>query len=120
MGLKTAAVVGALQPKTAWGDPDLQGLWPATDMIDVPTQRPANFGTRSVLTDEEYQQRVRQAKQTAESDSEQYAKEGAAPGINPPSYWLERGKANYQASLVVETTNLIGNTNGIGLNGGGC
>jgi hypothetical protein len=91
-----------VQPKTSWGDPDLQGLWPATDMINVPMQRPANFGTRSVLTEEEYQQRVKQAKQTAESDSEEYAKESAAPGINPPSYWLERGKANYQASLVVD------------------
>src|ERR1700683_1279946 len=45
-----------VQPTTSWGDPDLQGLWPATDMINVPMQRPASFGTRAVLTDEEYAQ----------------------------------------------------------------
>jgi hypothetical protein len=89
-------------PKTPWGDPDLQGLWPATDMINVPLNRPANFGTRNVLTDEEYKQREQQAQRTAESDSEQYAKEGAAVGINPPAYWLEHGKPNRQASLVVD------------------
>ncbi len=42
-----------VQPKTAWGDPDLQGLWPATDMINVPLQRNTSFGTRTVLTEEE-------------------------------------------------------------------
>src|SRR6266853_3912704 len=89
------------QPKTPWGGPDLQGVWPATELIGVPVQRPANFGTRNVLTEEEFTQRQTQAKRTAESDAEEYAKEGA-PGINPPSYWIERGKPNHMASLVVD------------------
>jgi hypothetical protein len=89
-------------PKTSWGDPDLQGIWPATDMIGVPMQRDAKLGTRTVLTDEEFAQRETQAKRTAESDSEQFAKADAKPGINPPSYWIERGKPNRQASLVVD------------------
>ena len=38
-------------PRTAWGAPDLQGIW--TDEYAVPFQRPARFGTREVLTDEE-------------------------------------------------------------------
>jgi hypothetical protein len=90
------------QPKTPWGDPDLQGLWPATDMINVPMQRPANFGTRAVLTKEEYAVREQAAQRTKASDSVQYVQEGAPVGINPPSYWLEHGKPNYQASLVVD------------------
>jgi len=90
------------QPKTPWGDPDLQGVWPATELIGVPVQRPENFGTRNVLTEEEFAQRQTQAKRTAEADSEEYAKAGGAPGINPPSYWIERGKPNHQASLVVD------------------
>ena len=36
-------------PKTAWGDPDLQGEWPATARI--PMQRPTNLGERAELTD---------------------------------------------------------------------
>src|SRR5258708_6121753 len=72
------------QPKTPWGDPDLQGVWPATEMIGVPMQRPANFGTRNTLTEEEFTQRQTQAKRTADADAEQYVREGSAPGINPP------------------------------------
>ena len=92
-------------PKTAWGDPDLQGLWPATDMIGVPMQRAETFGERTLLTDEEYAQREAQAKRTAEADSEEFVKPGTTPGINPPSYWIERGKPNRQASLVVDPPN---------------
>ena len=90
------------QPKTPWGDPDLQGLWPATDMINVPMQRPANFGTRAVLTQEEYAVREQAAQRTAAADKVEYVAEGASFGINPPSYWLEHGRPNYQASLVVD------------------
>jgi len=31
-------------PKTAWGDPDLSGTWPSTDMVGVPFERPAELG----------------------------------------------------------------------------
>jgi len=41
-------------PKTAWGDPDLQGIWPSTDMVGVPFERPANLGDRNELTQEEF------------------------------------------------------------------
>jgi hypothetical protein len=27
------------QPKTPWGDPDLQGVWPSTSMIHTPMER---------------------------------------------------------------------------------
>src|SRR5262245_41584816 len=85
-------------PKTPWGDPDLQGQWPAT--ANIPMQRPANMGTRAILTDEELAQRERQAQTQAEADSEQFAKTSATVTINPPSYWVERGRPNRQASLV--------------------
>src|SRR5690606_29819804 len=47
-------------PKTPWGDPDLQGMWPVNHMTGVPLVRPPQFGTRNVLTEEEYQQREAQ------------------------------------------------------------
>ena len=40
-------------PRTPWGDPDLQGIWPGTDMVGVPFERPKEFGTRLFLTDAE-------------------------------------------------------------------
>jgi len=35
--------------KTAWDEPDLQGIW--TDEFDTPLQRPANYATQEFFTD---------------------------------------------------------------------
>src|SRR5215510_14951335 len=40
---------GWTHPKTPWGDPDLQGVWPGN--VGVPMQRPPAFGERATLTD---------------------------------------------------------------------
>ncbi len=41
-------------PVTAWGHPDLQGIWTTDDMRGIPQQRAPEFGTRQHLTDEEF------------------------------------------------------------------
>jgi hypothetical protein len=41
----------AFTAKTPWGDPDLQGVWDYKTI--TPLERPANFGDRQFLTDEE-------------------------------------------------------------------
>jgi hypothetical protein len=46
-------------PKTPWGEPDLQGVWSSDDMRGVPTVRPAQFGNRLYLSDEEYAERLK-------------------------------------------------------------
>src|ERR1700719_1226805 len=40
-------------PKTPWGEPDLQGIWPLNHLIAVPLQRPTQYGNKAFLTDEE-------------------------------------------------------------------
>jgi hypothetical protein len=40
-------------PKTPWGEPDLQGMWPLNHLIAVPLQRQVQYGDRLFLTDEE-------------------------------------------------------------------
>ena len=45
-------------PKTAWGDPDLQGVWTSDDMRSVPMQRPKEFGDRKEMTPEEFETRA--------------------------------------------------------------
>src|SRR6202049_799056 len=42
------------QPKTPWGDPDLQGIW--NDATSTPLQRPARLGEKGVLAEEEADQ----------------------------------------------------------------
>ena len=75
-------------PRTAWGDPDLQGIWPSSEMIGVPLQRDPKLGTRAFLTDEEFAQRQKQASQQEASDSEEFvvARTGGGDGTGPPNH----------------------------------
>ena len=67
-------------PRTPWGDPDLQGIWPGTAMMGVPMERPiARPG----------------------------APRGGGPGaggagLGPPGHWGERGQPQTQTALIVE------------------
>jgi hypothetical protein len=91
-------------PRTPWGDPDLEGIWPSTDMVGVPFERPAELAGRTELSNEEFAAREAQAGRQAQADSQEFV--STAPrtgdGTGPPSHWLEWGKPSRQASLVVE------------------
>jgi len=92
-------------PRTPWGDPDLQGIWPSTDMVGVPLERPVEFGTRATLSDTEFAQRQQQAARQADADDEEVATPragGGGDGTGPPSHWGERGAAQRQNSLIIE------------------
>ena len=41
-------------PRTAWGHPDLEGVWTSDDMRSVPMSRAPQYGTRESLTAEEF------------------------------------------------------------------
>ena len=45
---------GYVVPRTAWGDPDLNGIWPSIDMVRVPVQRAPQYGTRLFMTADEH------------------------------------------------------------------
>jgi len=90
-------------PKTPWGDPDLEGVWPGN--MGVPMQRNAKMGDRATLTDEEFAAKEAQARQQAKADSESVATSDTRVGIGPPSYWTERGKPTRQTSLIVDPPN---------------
>jgi len=45
-------------PSTPWGHPDLQGTWTSDDLQNIPVERPAEFGTRRFLTEEEIAERA--------------------------------------------------------------
>jgi hypothetical protein len=99
-------------PTTAWGDPDLEGVWPSTAMVGVPLERPEQFGIRLYLTDAEFKERqTAAAKQEAldvlDFDIEKPPAEIKALGdvgneTSPPPHWLERGEPSRQSSLVVD------------------
>src|ERR1043166_5208414 len=45
---------GYVVPRTPWGDPDLNGVWPDIDMVRVPVQRAPQYGTRLIMTPDEH------------------------------------------------------------------
>ena len=90
-------------PKTAWGDPDLEGIWPGN--MGVPMQRAANLGERATLNDAEFAAKEAAAKKQAQADSESVSTSDTRVGIGPPSYWTERGKPTRQTSLIVDPPN---------------
>lgn len=48
---------GYATPRTPWGDPDLQGMWDTRTY--TPFERPADFGTREFMTEDEVAERER-------------------------------------------------------------
>jgi hypothetical protein len=88
-------------PKTPGGEPDLEGMWTST--TTAPFERPAQFGTRQFLTDEEYAQTQRQLERQLEADNQETVSPAARPGTGPPAHWTERAnQVSRQTSLVVE------------------
>ena len=49
----------SLWPRNAFGQPDLEGIWTSDDMKGVPMARPAQYGNRAYLSDEEFAKRAR-------------------------------------------------------------
>ena len=102
-------------PRTPWGDPDLQGIWPSTDMVGVPFERLDQFGSRLFLTEAEFKTREAQAEKQAKLDVLEFdltkppadiVALGDVGGVtSPPPHWLERGLPSRQSSLVVEPAN---------------
>jgi hypothetical protein len=86
-------------PRTPWGDPDLQGIWPGTAMMGVPMERPRQLGDRRFLTDEEFA--ARQSPAQAQPVAVPRAPAPGA-GTGPPGHWGERGDPQRQTSLVVD------------------
>src|SRR5258708_17002922 len=66
-------------PKTPWGDPDLQGNWPA--QFNIPMQRAGGLKDKDVLSDEEFAQTETQAAKQSADVKNHYPKPIT---INPP------------------------------------
>ena len=61
----TAAAKDWKQPLTPWGDPDMQGMWDTRTF--TPLERPAVFGTREFMTEQEAAERDRQGLRRVQS-----------------------------------------------------
>lgn len=82
------------QPRTPWGDPNLQGVW--TNTTTTPFERPDAFAGKQVLTEEERLDLDDQAVRNADR-----APKSGDPGTYN-DFWMDRGKRTNQTSLVVD------------------
>ena len=92
-----APPAGWTVPRTAWGDPDLRGMWPVDYLQGTPRDRAPDLGTRTEWTEEEYQARQAQADQGANLIVQQ-----DKVGILGMGHWTERGHPLWQTSLIVQ------------------
>ena len=99
-------------PKTAWGDPDLQGVYTTDDLNGVPMVRPAKYGTRRYLTEQEFAERAKQVnseKSTIDTGIRpttgfwSLVKDAGVDAAAAPAQWIEYAKhASRLTSLVVD------------------
>jgi hypothetical protein len=90
--------------RTSWGDPDLEGEWTSEGEFGVPFERPPEFGTRRLLTDDEYAQRLEGVRARDQRDLARvdvFAEN--VEGRNAPiPHWREYGTDSRRTSLVID------------------
>jgi hypothetical protein len=95
IGSAAEPAAGTYTPaRTPWGEPDLRGTWPINHLISVPLVRPAQFGDRLLMTDEEYE-----AKQAAIAARDERFQSGPIPQADAAGQTLR------QTSLIVDPPN---------------
>ena len=112
----TLASAQSVPPRTAWGQPDLQGVWDFRSI--TPLQRPEELADREFLTEEEavnLEQATisreedllnRPARRTTAGGSVDRGEDGALGAYN--DFWLDRGTTtigNRRTSLIVDPPN---------------
>ena len=104
IALASAATAGqSTQPRTPWGDPDLQGLW--TNATVTPFERPAELAAKPVLTEEEAAEFETRAVQARDADRRVGTGTDADVALAYNQFWYDRGTkvvASRRTSLVVD------------------
>ena len=72
-------------PRTAWGDPDLQGFWSYNDDVDTPFERPSELSGKTEFGDEEL---AAVLEERARRNAERAPTIGGETGAGP-THWYE-------------------------------
>jgi hypothetical protein len=93
--------------RTSWGDPNLQGEWTTEGEYGVPLERPTEYGTRELLTDEEYAKRLAAVEERDTRDLKKVdVLAGPVEGANAPiPHWREYHTDSRRTSLVIDPSN---------------
>jgi hypothetical protein len=94
-GKSSAGAKASPAPKTAWGHPDLQGIW--TNTTTTPLERLPEAADKQVLTEEERTELARKVAERVNADTRRPGQVGAYN-----EFWFERGTLNTRTSLVID------------------
>ena len=101
-------------PRTAWGHPDLQGIWDFRTV--TPMERPAEFGNKAVLTEKEAEEFAKRAVANRDADKNRSSEVTARAVVNGTAetedlalayndFWWDRGTkviGTRRTSLIVD------------------
>jgi hypothetical protein len=96
--------VGTWLERTPWGHPDLRGEWTSEGEYGVPFERPPQFGTRQLLTADEYARRLEEVRVRDEGDLAPVdVLSGKVDGPSAPiPHWREYNTTSRRTSLVID------------------
>src|SRR5262245_47021964 len=101
---RRAAASKYTAPRTAWGAPDLQGIYNSSTA--TPLQRRPELGDRETLTEEEYAEAVKRYERAEEIGDNPAATAAGNPNFNAyNNFWRDRPRPEYRSSLIVEPKN---------------
>jgi hypothetical protein len=98
---KAAAAKAYKTPKTAWGDPDLSGVYSNNDESGIPLERPNEFDGKKLddISDSELAEIRKERNDAAVARAPNL---GVLPGSNPVHWFESFGAKNSRAWLVVD------------------
>ena len=98
---KAAAAKAYKAPKTAWGDPDLSGVYTNNDESGIPLERPGEFDGKKLddISDSELEEIRKERNEQAVARAPNL---GVLPGSNPVHWFENFGAKNSRAWLIVD------------------
>jgi len=89
-------------PKTAWGAPDLQGIW--TNTHEIPLQRPSRYAAKEFFTEQEVAELDKQRTAILGQDNRRYEKgsEQDVGGAYSTAIFLSHKPTGRRTSLIVD------------------
>ncbi len=100
LGLGLFSASASAQTRTAWGDPDLQGIWSYASI--TPLQRPVELAGREFLTAEEVALQNEDAATRASSERRDELSAERDLGLAYNQVWWDRGLSTGRTSLIVD------------------
>jgi hypothetical protein len=91
----SAAAQQWTHPRTAWGDPDLEGVWTSDNNFSIPLERPAAVADKEFLDGKDYEEALKSRSRLIDAVAD-----GGDVGAGP-SHWYENLAAKSRRSSLI-------------------